>query len=242
MPEKIQNILFYMDESGLINKNEPCSIYGGVWFTDKKKKEIFLRRYKSIIKNIKCKYCKDEQGKCNLSNCPEVKNTIIKNTDRRRIFTLIKKDCNTYSVIINNSKLYSSVLCAKEARGRYKDYIIKRIIKDVIKHELNNNYINGQKHINICIDLDQSSTVSNGYYGLKDGIIEELVYGIQNFDYGITFPPILKSAECKIHYCDSKNHSLIQASDILVGEVRKMYIRRDIKSINKLLNVKLYQP
>ena len=39
----------------------------------------------------------------------------------------------------------------------------------------------------LIINIDEQSTKSNGYYNLKDGLTEELLHGISNFNYDIKY-------------------------------------------------------
>ena len=47
------------------------------------------------------------------------------------------------------------------------------------------------KPVKLFIRIDESPQATNGKYDLKESIIEEFLYGITNFNYGCTFPPIL---------------------------------------------------
>lgn len=55
-----QEIYINMDDSGVLHSNEKCCIYGGVVFTSKVDQKIFGRKYKNILKQIKCKYLYNE--------------------------------------------------------------------------------------------------------------------------------------------------------------------------------------
>ncbi|MDL2211849.1 DUF3800 domain-containing protein [Erysipelotrichaceae bacterium OttesenSCG-928-M19] len=233
------DLYLYMDESGLINQNESVAIYGGIWFQAKKQKNDFKRKYFSIISELKCKYCSDKPENCN-KKCPEIKHNMIEPKHLRRLTNLIKQHSLTYAVIISNNKLNKSIIQNKGARGRFKDYSIKRIVKEVVRYELNSGNISNT--INLVLSIDQSSTKSNGYYNLKESIYEELVNGVSNFNYAITFTPILDSMTCDVHYCDSKDNYLIQAADIFVGNMRHYYLTDQRKKLNSNTLVKLYLP
>ena len=49
------------------------------------------------------------------------------------------------------------------------------------------------KPIRLIINIDQQSTKGNGYYNLHDSLIEELKYGIVNFNYSSLIKPIIYS-------------------------------------------------
>ena len=75
----MQEIYINLDDSGKLTKKELLSVYGGIVFLSKKEKDKFITQYRSIINDIKCKYCKNKST-CN-KKCPEIKNTNIKNSD-----------------------------------------------------------------------------------------------------------------------------------------------------------------
>lgn len=82
------------------------------------------------------------------------------------------------------------------------------------------NHISRDEDITISIYIDEQLTATNGYYDLRDSIMEELQHGIMNFDYGITHPHVFNSnVSVKIQYCDSSRNYMIQASDILANRI-----------------------
>ena len=235
----IQRIYVYMDDSGQIVKNNPNEIvfvYGGVYFLSKDESDDFSRQYKSIVNSIKAKYCEDfridnsidenfchnhNSRSCNY-NCPELKSSNLEKDDRRHLLNFIKK-YNTSVVVINNSLLKDYIFESKASIGRFKDYAIKREVKNIIENLISTNQINPSKKVTLFLNLDEQTTVSNGYYSLKDSIKEELQFGISNYNYGITYPPILSSVDVEIKYRDSYYCYNVQAADLLVGEIRHKY-------------------
>lgn len=81
------------------------------------------------------------------------------------------------------------------------------------------------KPIRLIINIDQQSTKSNCYYNLHDGLIEELKYGIVNFNYSSLIKPIIYSnLDILISYQDSGKSYVVQAADLLAGTIRKKAI------------------
>lgn len=209
-------IFTYMDDSGKLNKNEKVSIYAGIVFFSKKEKDKFINFYRSINNDIKCKYCKN---KCTI--CPEIKNINITKSDKRRIFNLLKK-YYMIGVIIDNNKVYDYIKKDKYAKRRFIEYSIKRLIKDYLIDLINKEIINKNDIITIILNMDQETSKSNAYYNLKEGIYEELKYGINNFNYQSSFRPILKNLkEIKFSYQNSKHSYGVQAADLIAGTLRK---------------------
>lgn len=259
-----QNIYINMDDSGRLvkEKNELVFVYGGVFFLSLKEQEDFSRKYKALVNLIKPKYCPDfKQDKtlkdnfCSTHNhqnckyfCPELKSNMLKPSDRRRLLNFIKK-YDTSVAVISNHKVKDYIFDSKASKGRFKDYIIKREIKRIIENLISQNRINPNSHVKLILNLDEQSTVSNGYYDLESSIREELQFGVLNYDYGISFPPILSSVTVKIRYRNSYFNYPVQAADLLVGEVRHCYYNylqnHDFELYRKrtnFLNTSIYLP
>lgn len=224
---------------GQLTKNNPQQsifVYGGIYFLSKDEADNFARQYKSIVNSIKSKYC-NSFSKDNTINenfckthsssschyqCPELKSSKLHSKHRRHLINFIKK-YNTSVVVVNNLKLKDYIFENKASIGRYKDYAIKREVKNIIEKLISENKINPSMPVKIFLNLDQQTTVSNGYYDLEHTIKEELMHGIFNFNYGVAYPPILSEVFIKIKYKDSYYSYNIQAADLLVGEIRHKY-------------------
>lgn len=237
--EAIQTIYINMDDSGQLVKNNPKEllfVYGGVFFLSLTDQENFSRQYKALVNTIKSKYCRDFQKDSSLNNtfctnhyyknckytCPELKSNMLESKDRRRLLNFIKK-YDTSVAVVSNSKLKDYIFDSKASKGRFKDYIIKREVKKIIENLISQNRINSNKPVRLVLNLDEQSTLSNGYYDLESSIKEELQYGVMNYNYAISFPPILSYVEVKIKYRNSYYNYPVQAADLLVGEVRHRY-------------------
>lgn len=231
----MQEIYINLDDSGKLTKKELISVYGGLVFLSKKEKDKFITQYRSIINDIKCKYC-NHLDTCN-KNCPEIKNTNIKPSDKRRIMNYIKK-YYVIGLIIYNQNVYNHIIESKAAKGRFIDYSLRRMIKEVINNQIINNKINSKEPLKVVINIDEQTTKSNGYYNLHDGLIEELKYGINNFNYSCIYNPIIFSdLDLKISYQDSGKSYLVQAADLISGTIRRSFVNAIFsnKPIDKVL-------
>ena len=220
-----QIIYINIDDSGKLVNTEKVSIYAGLVFTSKKEKDKFITQYRSIVKDIKCKYCSNNIAICNSNkSCPELKHNMLKPKHNRQLMNYIKK----YSVlccVINNDKVYPNIKSNTASRGRFLDYSLKLLIKQTIKGLIKEKRINPNLPIKLVINIDEQTTKTNGYYNLKDGIIEELKYGIYNYNYGLYNVPIVNSElEVDVRYQKSEKSYLIQASDLIAGTVRRLYL------------------
>ena len=220
-----QIVYINIDDSGKLVDSEKVSIYAGLVFISKKEKDKFITQYRSIVKDIRCKYCKEDITICNSNkSCPELKHNMLKAKHNRQLMNYIKK----YSIlccVINNYKVYPNIKFDTASRGRFLDYSLKLLIKQTIKGLIKENRINPNLPIKLVINIDEQTTKTNGYYNLKDGIIEELKYGIYNYNYGIYNTPIVNSElEVEVCYQKSEKSYLIQASDLIAGTVRRLYL------------------
>ena len=236
--ETIQNIYINMDDSGRLTDEpeEKSFVYGGIYFLSVEEQNKFINMYKNIVNQIKVKYCtffyfddqitkdfcyKHNYNKCKYK-CPELKSNNLKYADRKRLLKFIKK-YSTSVVIVDNLKVHKNILQDKASKGRFKDYVIKRLVKEIIQNLVKENKINPNNPVNIILNLDEQTTVSNGYYDLKSSIKEELQYGIYNYNYSSFVLPILKNVNVYLNYKNSYLYFPVQAADLIVGDVRHKY-------------------
>ena len=220
-----QTVYINIDDSGKLVDTENVAVYAGLVFISKKEKDKFITQYRSIVKSIQCKYCKNDPIKCSNKNiCPELKHNMLKPKHNRQLMNYIKR----YSIlccIINNIKVYDSIKENTASRGRFLDYAVKMLIKETVKGLIKEKRINPNIPVKLVINIDEQTTKTNGYYNLKDSIVEELKYGIFNYNYGYVNKPIINS-ELEVNVCYQKSDKsyLIQASDLIAGTVRKLFL------------------
>jgi len=247
MNKKIQEIYINLDDSGKLTSKEGISVYGGLVFLSKKEKDKFITQYRLIVNKIKCKYCSKSINNCN-KICPEIKNTNILPKHKRWIMNYIKK-YYVIALVIKNNNVYEHIKNNKAAKGRFIDFSIRRTIKEIIKLLIKNKSIDPYKPLRVIINIDEQSTKNNGYYNLHDGLIEELKYGISNFNYGTNINPVIYSKlDIVIHYQNSKNSYVVQAADLIAGTIRRKSIdalnnNTDLyNSLNSFVNFKIIFP
>ncbi len=216
--KNVQEIYINLDDSGKLTSKEWISVYGGLVFLSKREKDKFITQYRSIVNEIKCSYCKHREN-CN-KKCPEIKNTNIKPKHKRRIMNYLHK-YYIVALVIKNEEVYDYIKNNKAAKGRFLDYSMRRMIKEIIKRLISLKMVDSNKDIRLILNIDQQSTKNNGYYNLKDGLLEELKYGITSFNYAATFLPIIfGKLEIKLMYQASDKCYVVQAADLLAGTIR----------------------
>lgn len=237
--EKLQTVYINIDDSGKLVNSEKVAIYAGLVFISKKEKDKFITQYRSIVKDIKCKYCKENISSCTKNTaCPELKHNMLKPKHIRQLINYVKR----YSIlccVINNDKVYSNIKNDTASRGRFLDYALKLLVKQTIKGLIKENAINPNVPTKLVINIDEQTTKTNGYYNLRDSIMEELKYGIYNFNYATKHLPIINAElDIKICYQKSEKSYLIQAADLVAGNIRRIYLNNinDITEFNKRIN------
>ena len=243
-----QTIYINIDDSGKLVNREKDAIYAGLVFTSKKEKDKFITQYRSIIQSINCKYCEKDINICDSNkSCPELKHNMLKPKHIRQLMNYIKK----YTIlccVINNNKVYPNIKDNTASRGRFLDFSLKLLIKQTIKGLIKDKRLNPNLPIKLVINIDEQTTKTNGYYNLRDSIIEELKYGIFNYNYSYFNKPIINSdLEVNVCYQKSDKSYLIQASDLIAGTIRRFYLNNinDITEFNKkidFVNYRLFLP
>lgn len=221
-----QIIYISLDDSGKLNSKEKYLVYAGLFFTDKKQLEKFKATYKSIRNQVA------KKGK--YKDVEELKGYTLENKDRLRFLRFLYR-YSTAGLVVDNSQITKQdILFSKDAKGRYRDYVIKLLVKDIIIHLIHSKKINPYKPIALIINMDQESAKTNGRYRLDEGIYEELVKGIINYNYGFkTTPIIFSQLTVKIYTQNSKDSIIIQASDIIANNIwRHMVSNTDVTGID----------
>jgi len=238
----VQEVYINLDDSGKLTIKEHISVYGGIVFLSKEEKDKFITQYRAIINQIKCSYCQNKDSCLNI--CPEIKNTNIKSGDKRRIMNYIKKYF-VVALVIKNNNVYNHIKKSKSAKGRFLDYSLRRLIKEVVKELIKCKSIDANKPVRLIINIDEQSTKSNGYYNLRDGLLEELKYGIVNYNYGAQINPIIFSdLEIKVSFQNSGKSYVVQAADLLAGTIRQKTLENQNinEALSKFVDFKIILP
>lgn len=139
-------------------------------------------------------------------------------------------------MVVDVDKIYESILESSKSVCRYKDYILKRVIKNKIRKLIDQQIISPRNDIYLRIFIDEQMTATDGIYGLRETIKEELQHGIKNYDYGTFHPPLFqKKVLVDVQYCDSKSNYIIQACDILANRIFVSY-RENNPELRKIPN------
>lgn len=210
-----KEVVFFFDDSGVLHKNEPSGyfVYAGYVFTDRETLDSAKRKYINANKKIKK----------SLNRTDELKAANLAPKHKRALFNSVS-EFESVAVVVDISRVYNHILADKKSICRYKDYVLKRCVKNKLSELLSSGSLSKDEDIRIVIYIDEQLTATNGYYDLRDSIMEELKFGIVNFDYGIHHPHLFDGdVQVEILYCDSSMNYLIQASDILANRIWTSY-------------------
>lgn len=224
--EELQEVIFFFDDSGVLTKKETSGyfVYAGYVFTSRNTLNIARRKYIHANKALKKALGRND----------ELKAASLTTNHKRALFNAVR-EYESVSVTVDISQVYNHILAEKKSICRYKDYALKRCIKNKLKALIADGIISKTEKIKLHIYIDEQLTATNGYYDLKDSIKEELQYGIINFDYGVKHQNLFDSnVEVVIQYCDSRENYMIQASDILANRIWNSYRtkNRNLRSID----------
>lgn len=219
MPEssETQIVSIYLDDSGVFTtgNNSKFFVYGGYSFTNDRDrltaKSIYKRRVNEIRRSL------------GLTNGDELKAAVLSPQHKRSLFEVVKQ-YNSIDVAVCLENVYPSILENKLAVHRYKDYVLKRLVKAEVERLISSGDVDPYRSAELRVYIDQQHTSTDGYYTLSESISEELNHGINNFNYGMFYPPLFKApVKVRIQFCDSAHDYLIQASDILANRIFTAY-------------------
>ena len=204
----VQEVLIYLDDSGVLHEHAAGQffIYAGYLFLSKKDKDLALARYRAAVQKVR-------RGKRELKAYGTPGKT-------KRFLLSQLRSCESLSCTVDKTRVYPSILAAKQSVHRYKDYCVKLAVKAKLESLIERGLLDPCKDTVIRLFIDNQPTSTNGRYTLRDSIFEELKNGIINFNYGSQYPPLFKGdLAVETSFVDSRWHYLIQASDILANAI-----------------------
>ncbi|WP_033161294.1 DUF3800 domain-containing protein [[Mycoplasma] collis] len=209
--QKKQSLYFYLDDSGVLHKNSKDNyfVYAGYLFLSREKVQQAKNIYVTNEKQIKNNY----------PLAKEIKASIVKPKHKKFLSQILKeKEFYKIAIIVDFRKFTSVDILDKASINRFKDYIIKILIKNTVKKLMKLKLISDKLFSILNINIDNQSIKSNGYYELNDLILAELSGTFStNFNF-----PILKKDKISLNlwYQDSERNILIRASDFIANTLR----------------------
>lgn len=208
------NLFVYGDESGVFDKaHNSVFVFGGLIFLSKKDKDKESRKFLHAERALAPSYG-------NLIPDGELKATRLKPKHKAGLFRSTNK-CIRYAFVVDQQSVMDEIFNNKKSKQRYLDYVFKVGLKRVLAKLIRSGQLNPNEVENLYIRFDEHSTATNGRYELREGIEEEFKSGTFNFRYNSFHSPIFPemSGEVYLDFKDSKNDTLIRASDIIANQV-----------------------
>lgn len=207
----MQEVSMFFDDSGVLHRNAENRffVYAGYAFVGCSSKDRAKMRYRMVCRRIQ-KAIDDDN---------ELKAAGLEFKYRNDLYRVMKNE-HSMGLTVDIQRVRDNILDDKKSIHRFKDYVLKRLVKDKIVELINLGLINPNEDVKLNICLDEQGTATNGCYNFKESVYEELINGVHNFNYGYFYEPVLFGGlELTVHYCDSKCNYLIQASDILANRI-----------------------
>ncbi|MFZ7301455.1 DUF3800 domain-containing protein [Enterococcus gallinarum] len=207
----MQKVYMFFDDSGVLHKNAHSRhfVYAGLAFIGNESKESARRLYCSTLKRIR--------AQVNIEG--ELKACFLEPKHKYDLYRVLKNE-HSMGLTVDIKRVHENILNEKNSIHRYKDYVLKRLIKARLNDFIAKGLLDPNEDILINICVDAQATATNGYYNFRDSVYEELKNGIINYNYGTFYEPLFfGKVEIHVRYCDSKSNYLVQASDILANRL-----------------------
>lgn len=207
----MQHIYFYFDDSGVLHPNAPerYFVYAGYVFVGKESKDNAIRKYRAV-----CETIREET-----QNTQEIKAFGLSNHNKNRLYKVLSEE-ESVGLTVDIERVYDSILENKKSIHRYKDYVLKMLVKEKLKELIFEQKINPDEPVSLHIFVDEQPTSTDGFYKLRDTIYEEVKVGIANFQYNRMRVPLFNSSVgCEVTFVYSSKFPLVQASDILANRI-----------------------
>ena len=123
------NIFVYSDESGVLDKvHNSIYVFGGLVYLSKNDRDIASRKYSKAEQDIRTagEYAADA----------ELKASAIAPGEKRKLYRSLNA-CYKFGVVINQSRVFDSIMKDKKSKQRYLDYVykigVKRLLEELIR-------------------------------------------------------------------------------------------------------------
>jgi len=122
-------------------------VYAGYIFLSKKSKDAALSKYRAAVRRI--------------NKNPEKEFKAYGATGKQKRFLLSTlKDYESFSCIVDKSRVYESIMSSKKSIHRYKDYCIKRIAKAKLIELINKKLIDPSIPITLRLFIDNHTAIT----------------------------------------------------------------------------------
>ncbi len=201
----------FLDDSGNLHHNsgDKYFFYGGL-IVNELKLPILRNNYRTVVEQI-ISSNKNHYG-------DEIKGSNIRNKHRKHLLQNLKKNNQQIFIKVEQDKYPGLALKTPKDIVRYKNYTIKFLVVGL--------FLKG--YFADCTELILLIDNQNIAVSAKDSLVDYL-YNSINFEKYLD--PVTNTREkvskhdisVKVKYCDSKNHYLVQAADLLANTMWREY-------------------
>lgn len=207
------NIYIYSDESGTFDyKHCEYFVYGGVVFLNKEERDLAIREYLSLERNIRKYELNNEKG--------EIKASKISNRSKRRLLGVHRRcECFPFSIVIHspNLKQKENISNNSKTKQRYLDWAYKMGVKKVLLELIHKKKINPDDENSLFFFMDEHQSATDGKYELRESLDMEFNLGTYNYDWNVFYGPLFSKhkAQIQCEFCDSKTNVMVRFADII---------------------------
>lgn len=206
------DIFIYSDESGVLDKaHNDYFVFGGLLFLSKADKDAWCNKYIRAEKVVRQKES-IQAGK-------EVKASSISNASKGKLYRSLNA-VHKFGIVISQKALTERVFASKKSKQRYLDWAFKMAIKEKFQTLINAGIIVPANVQHLFFFVDEHTTATNGLYELRESLEQEFKYGMVNYAYNTSYPPIFPKLQgVTVQYCNSANVTLVRAADIVANHI-----------------------
>lgn len=226
------DIYIYSDESGVFDYvHNKYFVFAGLICFSKEEKDDVLRKYISVEKIIR-KNGKYDEG-------VELKASRLKNIEKSKLYRSLG-NVFKFCVFINQTDVNPNIFENKKHKQRYLDFAYKIVLKKLFQRLITKHFINPNEVKNIYIYNDEHTTATDGYYELRESLLNEFKNGSANYEKNRFYPPIFHNLiGLNVKYCNSSSNCLIRAADIIANHF--FYLINNSKDLVLSRNTFIYQ-
>lgn len=206
------NLYIYSDESGVFDQEHyEWYAFGGVVFLDGESLNKCHNEFLALEQMIR-----RSRG---FSESLELKSSMMRNSDRRRLYNAAKNSVK-FGVLIDNRRVLGKVFEEKKIKQRFLDYAYMEAIKNCFEGLVSDGLIEPNEVQNIRFYIDEHTTATNGKYELLSALEQEFKYGAFNNDWTAWTRPIFPAVQTvRLKYCNSALEPLVRMADIVANKV-----------------------
>ncbi len=202
-------IYIYIDESGVLHKNatDDFFLFAGISFFSENMRSKARRNFSGEETRIK--------NKNNLWGT-ELKGSNLQPKHKHKLYKAIKEfDTFVVETNINNIKNNTD----KKELQRFKNYMIVRIIKNVLLNLIGCEQIDSSDLIDLRITIDQQNVANDGYYSdLGESIHKELFEGKYDSNMKKREPVFEELGKVIVKHADSEHDIYIRMADVIANK------------------------